>query len=48
MTDWNKWKSAHKYFADLTKLQRYVKENGIKEYDYNFTFSYGYELLLRR
>lgn len=46
MVDWSKWTSTRKYFTELIHLQKYVKENHIKKYDYTFTFSYGYELLL--
>lgn len=48
MVDWNKWKSTGKYFNELIYLHKYVKEHGIKEFDYDFTFSYGYHLLVRR
>lgn len=48
MVDWTKWKTTGKCFSELIYLMYYVREQGIKEYDYNFTFAYGYELLERR
>ena len=39
-------KGNHDRFINNAKAKKALA--GIKEYDYNFTFSYGYELLLRR
>ena len=39
-------KHTNKYFSEIYYLRKYCNENGITNYDYTFTHSYGYELLL--
>lgn len=46
MVDWTKWKSTNHYFSELIYLHEYVEKHNIKKYDYDFTFAYGYQLLV--
>lgn len=34
------------YFPEFIHMVHYVRENGIKNWDYKFTFAYGYELIV--
>ena len=40
-------KNYRRFFPEYSDMWEYVKEHHIKEWSYQFTFAYGYELIVK-